>query len=62
MSEIVITEGENVERAVRRFRKSVERAGIIAEVRKRRHYEKPSMRRKHKLAAAARKGCRPGAA
>ena len=62
MSEIMITEGENVERAVRRVRKSVERAGILAEVRRRRQYQKPSERRKHKLAAAACKGRRPRSA
>jgi small subunit ribosomal protein S21 len=58
VSELMIAEGENVERAVRRFRKFVEREGILAEVRTRRQYEKPGERRRHKLAAAARKGRR----
>ena len=48
MSEVILSEGENVERAVRLFKKRVEKAGIIAELRKHRHYEKPSERRKRK--------------
>ena len=48
MSEVILNEGENIDRAVRLFKKRVEKAGIIAELRKKRHYEKPSERRKRK--------------
>jgi small subunit ribosomal protein S21 len=55
VSEIIIHDDENFERALRRFKKKCERAGILADLRRRRHYEKPSERRKRKLAAALRK-------
>lgn len=58
MSEIIIHEDENFERALKRFKKKVEKAGILAELRKHRHYEKPSERRKRKMNAAVRKNRR----
>lgn len=59
MSEVIIHDDENFERALRRFKKKCEKAGILADLRKHRHYEKPSERRKRKLAAALRKNHRP---
>jgi small subunit ribosomal protein S21 len=59
LPEIVITDDENVERALRRFRKQCERAGILADLRRRRHYEKPSERRKRRLSSAQRGTRRP---
>lgn len=47
-----VREGEPFERALRRFRRQVERAGILKEVRRRTHYEKPSIRKKKKALAA----------
>ena len=41
--------------ALRKFRKSVEKAGIIQEVRKREFYEKPSEKRKRLMAAAVKR-------
>jgi len=38
--------------ALRRFKKQVEKAGILSELKKRQHYEKPSVMRKKKKAAA----------
>ena len=58
MSEVVIHDDENVERALRRFKKKCEKAGILSDLRKHRHYEKPSERRKRKQGAAVRKGRR----
>lgn len=58
MSEIIITDDENFERALRRFKKKCERAGIMSDLRKHRHYEKPSERRKRKASAAHRKNRR----
>ena len=55
MSEIIIRDDENVERALRRFKKKCEKAGILSDLRKHRHYEKPSERRKRKINAAMRK-------
>ena len=54
MSEIIIRDDENFERALRRFRKKCEKAGILSDVRRHRHYEKPSERRKPKMNAAHR--------
>lgn len=55
MSEIVIHDDENFERALKRFKKKCEKAGILSDLRKYRHYEKPSEKRKRKMSAAARK-------
>ena len=52
MSLIRIREGESFESAVRRFKRSCEKSGILSELRKREHYEKPSVRRKKKTIAA----------
>ena len=48
MSEIRVKDNESLDSALRRFKKSCARAGTLAEVRKREHYEKPSVRRKKK--------------
>lgn len=58
LSEIIIHEDENFERALKRFKKKCEKAGILSDLRKHRHYEKPSERRKRKLNAAMRKNRR----
>lgn len=47
-----IKEGESFESAFRRFKKSCEKAGILSEVKKREHFEKPSVRLKKKSIAA----------
>ncbi len=59
MSEITIHDDENFDRALKRFKKKCERAGILSDLRKHRHYEKPSERRKRKMNAAQRKTRRP---
>lgn len=46
MAEIRLKENESLESALRRFKKQCARAGVIAEVRKREAYEKPSVKRK----------------
>jgi len=50
--EVRIAPGESIESALRRFKKATQKAGILAEARKHEHYEKPSVRRKKKSAAA----------
>ena len=52
MSEIKVQKGETLESALRRFKRSCQKAGVLSEVRKREHYEKPSVRRKKKSEAA----------
>ncbi len=42
----------NFDLALRRFKKQVEKAGILSEMKKRQHFEKPSVMRKKKKAAA----------
>ena len=48
MPGIKIKEGESFEGALKRFKKQCEKAGILSEIRKREHYEKPSVRKKKK--------------
>ena len=52
MSEIHVGENESLENALKRFKRKCARAGVLAEVRKREHYEKPSVKRKKKAEAA----------
>ena len=55
MSSIIVKENESLDSALRRFKRSVAKAGIQQEIRKREHYEKPSDAKKLKRAEAARK-------
>ena len=52
MSEIRIKDNESLESALRRFKRQCAKSGVLAEVRKREHYDKPSVRRKKKSEAA----------
>ena len=52
MSEIRVKENESLDSALRRFKRSCAKAGVLSELRKREHYEKPSVRRKKKSEAA----------
>ena len=52
MSEVRVRENETLDSALRRWKKSCARSGVLAEVRKRECYEKPSVRRKKKSEAA----------
>ncbi|OGX80248.1 30S ribosomal protein S21 [Exiguobacterium sp. SH3S2] len=47
-----VRKNESLEDALRRFKRGVAKDGTLAEVRKRRHYEKPSVKRKLKSEAA----------
>lgn len=49
---VLIEDNENFDVALRRFKKQVEKSGILSELKKRQHYEKPSVQRKKKRAAA----------
>ena len=52
MSEIRIKDNESLESALRRFKRQCAKSGVLAEVRKREHYEKPTVKRKKKSEAA----------
>ena len=52
MSEVRVKENETLESALKRFKRQCARSGVLAEVRKREHYEKPSVKRKKKMDAA----------
>ena len=52
MTGVRIRDNESIESAIRRFKKQCEKAGILAELRKRAHFEKPSIKRKKKAIAA----------
>ena len=52
MSKTVVRKNESLDDALRRFKRSVTKAGTLQEARKREHYEKPSVKRKRKSEAA----------
>lgn len=55
MAEVRVGKNESLDRALRRFRQIRRKEGIQTEMRKREHYDKPSVRRKKKAQAARRK-------
>ncbi len=52
MPEIKVREGEYFDVALRRFKKAVEKAGVLTELRSREAYEKPTTERKRRMSAA----------
>ena len=52
MPEVKVGENESIEVALRRFKKKVQKAGTLSEVKKRERHEKPSVKRKRKSEAA----------
>ncbi len=55
MPNVRVKENEPFEIALRRFKRSCEKAGVLAEVRRREFYEKPTTERKRKAAAAVKR-------
>ena len=55
---VKVKEDETFEFALRRFKRKCEKSGILSELKKRQHYEKPSVRRKRKALAARKKAKR----
>lgn len=55
MAEIRRRDAESLDSALRRFKRRCRQTGIVGEVRRREHYEKPSVRRKKKARAAQRR-------
>jgi len=55
MIHVKVRDNESFERALRRFTKSCEKSGLMAEIRRHQHFEKPSEQRKRRKNAARRK-------
>lgn len=49
---VILEDGDNFDISLRRFKKQVEKAGVLSELKKRQHFEKPSVQLKKKKAAA----------
>lgn len=58
MTEVRLSQDESFESMLRRFGKKVQQDGVLAEARRREHFEKPSITRKKKAAAKRRKSAR----
>jgi small subunit ribosomal protein S21 len=58
VAKVKAEENESFESLLKRFNKVVQQGGILAEIRRREHYEKPSVKRKRKEAAKRRKSAR----
>jgi small subunit ribosomal protein S21 len=58
MPVVRVPESESFENALKKFKKQCEREGILSEIKKREHYEKPSVRKKKKAIAARKKAFR----
>ena len=52
LPEVRVRENENIESALKRFKKKIQKAGILSEIKRRETYEKPSVKRKRKSEAA----------
>lgn len=58
MPVVHVREEESFENALRRFKRKVEKSGVLTELRKRQHFEKPSVKRKRKTIQARKKMAR----
>lgn len=55
MPVVQVREDENFENALRRFKRKCEKSGVLTELKKRQHFEKPSVKRKRKAMQARKK-------
>jgi small subunit ribosomal protein S21 len=60
LAEVIAGQDENFDSLLKRFNRKVQQDGILAELRRREHYEKPSIKRKRKKAAKKRGSARAG--
>lgn len=58
MPSIRLRDNEPFEVALKRFKKNIEKEGVLSEVKKREHYEKPSVKKKKKAIAARKKAAK----
>ncbi len=49
---VPVKEGENIDRALKRFKRKFEKTGVIKELRERQAYTKPSMQRRQEIIKA----------
>lgn len=56
--QVKVKEGERIDSALRRFRKTVDKSGVLSDLRKHEYYEKPSVKKKRKQAAARKRAAR----
>lgn len=61
MAEIEVNPNEPIEVALKRFKKKIQKAGILSEIKRRERYEKPSIKRKRKKEAALKRSRKTGA-
>jgi small subunit ribosomal protein S21 len=52
MAEVEVQPGESIESALKRFKKKIQKAGILSEIKRREYYMKPSVKRKRKSESA----------
>ncbi len=52
MPEVRVGDNESIESALKRFKKKIQKAGILSEIKRRERYEKPSVKRKRKSEVA----------
>ncbi len=55
MTQVIVGQNENIESALRRFKRQVSKAGIFADIKRRRHHETPIEKRKRKAVARRKK-------
>jgi len=58
VTKVIVEPDESFESALRRFKKQIEKSGILSDLKKHQHYEKPSVRRKRKALVARKKAKR----
>lgn len=58
MPSIRVRESDSFENALKRFKKQCEKEGILSEIKKREHYDKPSVKKKKKALAARKKAAK----
>lgn len=59
MTRVEVNEHENLERALKRLKKKMEREGILKSLKQRKHFEKPSEKRRRKMRSSKAKRSRP---
>jgi len=55
MTQVTLSKGDRIEQVIKKFRRKVERAGILADLKAKRRFEKPCIARRRKSAAARRR-------
>ncbi len=58
MVQVTVSEGHDLDRVLRRFKRQVQKAGVFTDLKRKKHYEKPSEMRKRKRNAARRRSRR----